>query len=93
MPKVVLQGYIIVPENSLEQVEEALTHHIELTRKESGNLIFKVTADENNRCRFNVYEEFTSRESFSSHQDRVGKSKWGAVAVNVERHYEIIDLE
>ncbi len=89
MPKVILQGYIIVPDSSLEKVEEELAKHIELTRKESGNLIFEVTTDVKNHNRFTVYEEFVSQDAFDSHQQRVKGSRWGEVTTDVERHYEI----
>jgi quinol monooxygenase YgiN len=70
-----------------------LINHIELTRQESGCLVFKVSQDTENLNRFNVYEEFTDRNSFANHQDRVRQSTWGAITENVERHYEITDVE
>ncbi len=83
----------MVPEPDVAAVKIELINHIELTRQESGCLVFKVSQDAEYSNRFNVYEEFTDRESFASHQDRVSKSKWGAITVNVERKYEIIDVE
>jgi (4S)-4-hydroxy-5-phosphonooxypentane-2,3-dione isomerase len=93
MSKVILKGHIIVPTADLVAVKNELTTHIDLTKLESGCLVFEVSQDSENLNKFHVYEEFTNRESFSSHQDRVGKSRWGSVAVNVERHYEITDIE
>jgi autoinducer 2-degrading protein len=93
LSKVILKGHIIVPTADLIAVKNELTTHMALTKQESGCLVFEVSQDAENVNRFNVYEEFTNRESFSNHQDRVGKSKWGAVTVNVERHYEITDAE
>lgn len=93
MAKVILKGHIIVPDSDIAAVKIELTNHIELTRQESGCLVFEVSQEAENLNRFNVYEEFTDRESFASHQDRVRESKWGAVTVNVERHYEITDVE
>jgi quinol monooxygenase YgiN len=95
MAKVILKGHIIVPDSDIAAVKMELVNHIELTRQESGCLVFKVSQDTENPNRFNVYEEFTDRNSFANHQDRVRvrQSTWGAITVNVERHYEITDVE
>ena len=92
LSNVILKGHIIVPSADLNAVKDELSTHIALTRQEDGCLVFEVSQDPENINKFSVYEEFTNRESFSNHQDRVGKSKWGAVTVNVERHYEITDV-
>ncbi|MEH6650902.1 MAG: antibiotic biosynthesis monooxygenase [Motiliproteus sp.] len=89
MSKVVLEGYILVPDADLHAVEQELPSHIKLTREEEGCLVFKVLQDEENINRFNVYEEFASQNSFELHQQRVRHSKWGAIAINVERRYRI----
>jgi len=93
MSKVILEGHIIVPDADLNAVKEELDNHIKLTREEDGCLIFNVTQDSANKNRFNVYEEFTSRDSFANHQDRAGKSKWACITKNVKRHYKIKDTE
>ena len=93
MSKVILKGHIIVPSNDLVAVKNELTIHKALTKQEYGCLVFEVSQDAENVNRFDVYEEFANRESFSNHQDRVGKSRWGEVTVNVERHYEITYVE
>ncbi len=93
MSKVILKGHIIVPTPEITAVKEELATHIELTRQESGCLVFEVSQDTDNINRFDVYEEFVDRNSFSKHQDRVRESKWGTVTVNVERHYQITDVE
>ena len=93
MTKVILKGHIIVPDSDIAAVKMELINHIELTRQESGCLVFKVSQDTENLNRFNVYEEFTDRDSFANHQDRVRQSMWGTITVNVERHYEITDVE
>jgi autoinducer 2-degrading protein len=93
MAKVILKGHIIVPDADIAAVKMELINHIELTRQESGCLVFKVSQDTENLNRFNVYEEFADRSSFANHQDRVRQSTWGATTVNVERHYEITDAE
>ena len=91
MPKVTLQGHIIVPNADLESVKRELINHIELTRAEDGCVVFEVTQDSDNKNRFNVYEEFVDQLSFESHQQRVGQSAWGKITVNVERHYKITE--
>lgn len=93
MTKVILKGHIIVPDADIAAVKMELINHIELTRQEGGCLVFKVSQDSENPNRFNVYEEFTDRDSFAMHEDRVRQSTWGATTVNVERHYEITDAE
>ena len=91
MPKITLEGHIIVPSADLESVKNELLNHIELTRAEDGCVIFEVAQDSNNKNRFNVYEEFVDQKSFSSHQQRVGQSAWGNITINVERHYQITE--
>lgn len=93
MNKIVLKGYIVVPNSDLTAVKEELSVHIDLTRKEEGCLIFEVTQDENENNKFHVYEEFINEPAFSNHQQRVGKSKWGSVTKNVVRFYEITGLK
>ena len=93
MAKVILKGHIIVPDADIAAVKIELINHIELTRQETGCLVFKVSQDAENPNRFDVYEEFADRDSFANHQDRVRQSTWGAITVNVERHYEITDAE
>lgn len=89
MTKITLQGYIIVPESDLTVVKNTLVSHIELTRAESGCIVFKVTVDSLNPNKFDVYEEFCNQESFEQHQIRVKKSTWGKVTHNVKRYYQI----
>ena len=82
-----------MPDSDISAVKEELINHIELTRQESGCLVFKVSQDTEKINKFNVYEVFTDRNSFANHQDRVRKSKWETLTINVERHYEITDVE
>ena len=93
MSKVILQGYILAPDADLANVKEALPEHILLTQQEAGCLVFKVTSDETNPNRFNVYEEFVDRAAFEKHQQRVRESRWGKVTGDVSRHYEISGLD
>ena len=74
------------------QVQAELPSHIELTRKEDGCLVFNVHQDEENKNRFNVYEEFRDQVAFDKHQERAAQSEWAKVTTNVERHYEISNV-
>ena len=93
MSRVTLTGHIIVPEADLEFVKAELDTHIELTRQESGCIVFEVTQDSGNINKFNVYEEFTDKASFTKHQERAGNSKWAVVTKNVERHYSVTGMD
>jgi len=89
MSKVILEGYIVVPDADLLRVQAELPNHIALTRKELGCLVFNVSQCKVHRNRFRVYEEFASQNDFEVHQERVHNSAWGAISRNVERHYII----
>ena len=92
MGKVILKGFIVIPDNDLERVTEALPEHIEKTRSERGCLIFNVASDQKNKNRLNVYEEFESREAFDLHQKRVKESNWGQITANAKRCYQIDEI-
>ncbi|MFM5697156.1 putative quinol monooxygenase [Aeromonas veronii] len=92
MNKVILKGFIIVLYNDLTAVKNELDNHIQLTRSETGCLIFKVNQDPLNPCRFDVYEEFVDEAAFQAHQARVKSSRWGKITVNVERHYTVTGI-
>lgn len=87
MPKVILKGFIIVPEPDLDAVKAELINHKRLTMAEPGCLVFEVVQCTTNPNRFDVYEEFIDRDSFERHQARVKSSAWGKVSANIERHY------
>ncbi len=89
MAKVILQGFIVVPDSELEVVKSELIVHKRLTLEEAGCLIFTVTQDEVNPHKFTVYEEFVDQEAFDNHQSRVKSSEWGKVTKNVERNYQV----
>lgn len=89
MTKIILRGFIVVPDVDLELVKNELVIHKKLTLKEAGCLTFTVTPDEVNPHKFSVYEEFVNQAAFDSHQARVKSSMWGEVTKNVERHYQI----
>ena len=89
MGKIILEGYITVPLEELDEVRAALQTHIQLTNAEPGCLIFKVDEDAAEPGRFYLYEEFVDQEAFDSHQARVKASPWGQISQNVARSYEI----
>jgi len=89
MPQVFLQGFIIVPEDDLDALLQALPVHSELTRQEPGCLSFDVVQDAGNRNRFNVREVFASEAAFEHHQSRAKTSPWGQVSLRAERHYTV----
>ena len=43
MSKVILQGHILVPDNDLKAVTQALVVHKELTLEEPGCIVFRVS--------------------------------------------------
>lgn len=92
MSKVILQGHILVPDNDLEAVTQALVVHKELTLLEPGCIVFRVSQSTLQPNRFEVYEEFTSRDAFEAHQQRVKASEWGKISKNVTRHYQVTDV-
>ncbi|MBS3669214.1 putative quinol monooxygenase [Vreelandella boliviensis] len=87
MSKVILEGFIIVPEPDLIAVQAELINHKRLTMAEPGCLVFEVVQCTINPYRFNVYEEFIDRDAFERHQARVKSSAWDKVSANIERHY------
>ncbi|XAW88109.1 antibiotic biosynthesis monooxygenase [Vibrio sp. CDRSL-10 TSBA] len=89
MAKVTLSGYIVVENEDLAAVKQALAEHKRLTHAESGCLVFDVTPTPGNPNRFDVYEEFVDRNAFEQHQARVKASAWGKITANVARHYQI----
>ena len=93
MSKVILEGYILVPNEDLKAVNEELVNHAALTLQEDGCLVFEVFQSAESLNKFSVYEEFTSQAAFEFHQARVKESTWGSVSKNAKRHYTITILE
>lgn len=93
MSKIILSGFIIVPEADLKAVLEKLPEHIRKTQQEDGCLVFKIEEDPANPCQFQVYEEFINKTAFEEHQARVQVSEWGQVSRNVSRHYKICEQD
>ncbi len=92
MNKIVLKGYIEVPEDKVDVVKEELTHHIKKTRAEDGCIAFEVVQDTENNLKFTVYEEFTDKEAFDKHQERAKESDWGKLTRDYKREYEIKEI-
>lgn len=88
MAKVVLKGHIIIPKTNRQVILDELKKHIDLTRQESGCLIFQITQDNSDADKFWVYEEFVNKEAFDFHQARVRLSDWGRVSCDAQRYYE-----
>lgn len=93
MPKIQLTGFILVDDKDMPAIVNELDRHIALTRQEVGCLMFDVEQDAKNKNKFHVKEEFINREAFEYHQKRVAASNWGKVSVNVERHYQICEVD
>ncbi|MGU5653814.1 putative quinol monooxygenase [Aeromonas allosaccharophila] len=92
MKGIILKGFILVSPSDLAELKDELDNHIQLTRSETGCLIFKVNQDPINPCRFDVYEEFVDEAAFQTHQARVKSSRWGEITINVERHYTVTGI-
>ncbi len=87
--KAILQGYIVVPDEDLDEILNELPIHIKLTREENGCTNFQVDQSPSAVRRFDVYEEFIDQDSFETHQERVSGSRWGMITKNVSRHYKV----
>ena len=87
--KVVLTGYILVPDADLSSVLNALPKHIELSRAEEGCDMFEVAQDQGDHNKFLVREIFRTQQHFDFHQQRVKGSCWERASRNAERHYKI----
>lgn len=90
---VTLEGHIKVPGDRLQDIRNALTDHIRLTRAEPGCLRFDVTEDPDHPGLFTVQETFVDSASFRAHQTRVTASEWGRISAGIPRHYRITGLE
>jgi len=89
MSRVILKGFIVVPEAELSLIIQELAVHRYLPQKEVGCLVFEVTQSAENPSHFDVYEEFIDNAAFNKHQERVKNSRWGEVTGNVERQYSV----
>lgn len=93
MPKIILEGHIVVSGGDLVAVVAELPTHIQLTRQEHGCLRFDITQSPDFENVFLVYEEFVDRVAFDAHQQRIKSSAWGRVGANVQRHYQVTETD
>ena len=93
MSKVILKGYLLVPDEDLAAVRRELPIHFELSKLEKGCLAFDVAFDTDNPNRINIYEEFRDKEAFDFHNARMAGSDWKKTARNVESHIQITGLD
>lgn len=89
MSKVILNGYVMVPDGDLAAVQRELPIHCELSKKEEGCLVFDVAFDAENPNRINIYEEFRDKAAFEFHNARMAGSDWKKAARNVEPHIQV----
>ncbi|CAH0524933.1 putative quinol monooxygenase [Vibrio hippocampi] len=89
MAKVMLTGYLIVPNQDVQAIDQALEEHIQLTRDEPGCLLFYVNKHESIANRFDVCKAFANEAAFEAHQARTQASPWSKVASNASRHYSV----
>lgn len=92
MVRVILSGHLEVPLVDLDAVRQELSSHIEATLAENGCITFEVVESAERAGRFTVYEEFSSRETFELHQERVANSRWGQVAASATRYYTVTEV-
>ncbi len=88
MKKVVLTGYIIIPNDERDEILSAFEIHKKLTLAETGCITFQITPCKDDTNKFMVYEEFINIDAFAEHQQRVKNSAWGKISTNVARHYQ-----
>lgn len=84
-----LTGYMVVPNQDVQAVDEALAQHIQLTRDEPGCLLFYVNKHESIANRFDVCKAFINEAAFEAHQARTKASSWSTVAAKANRHYNV----
>ena len=93
MGKVIVEGYIVASESDLINLKEHLDEHIKLTRAENGCIVFNVEQRNGKELIFDVYEEFSDKEAYYFHQERLKASPWYKATRKVERHYDVSGLE
>lgn len=87
--KILLNGYIDVPDNRLEAVKSALPQHVSLTQAEPGCISFEVVLHETIRGRFIISEVFVDQAAFEAHQVRTKNSDWFKTTEGIPREYSI----
>lgn len=89
MSKIILKGQLIILDEDLNAVLAALPGHTALTKNEPGCLVFEVKQNTENANILEVYEEYESREAFTTHQERTRSSSWWDVTQHCDRQYTI----
>ena len=87
--KIILKGYIDVPQTELEATKKELILHTKLSRAEPGCIVFSVEQNKQEPTKFDVYEEFATPADFEIHQQRVKSSSWGKFSQNFKRSYQM----
>ncbi len=87
--RVYLNGYIDVPKNRLETIQQALPMHVKLSRAEFGCISFEVSPDSAIEGRYHVAEVFIDETAFKAHQLRNQNSQWYKVSNGIPRQYTI----
>ncbi|MEQ5871684.1 antibiotic biosynthesis monooxygenase [Sagittula sp. NFXS13] len=88
-----LSGRLICSsEQEAEAVRRHLSEHIDLTRAEPGCISFNVYPTEDLLI-WTVEEHFQDRDSFTSHQERIRESAWGAATAQIARDYKVTGLD
>lgn len=93
MPRIILEGQIVIYDHDLPTVMAELPIHIQLTRQEEGCLRFEVTQSLSAKNVLFVCEEFIDRGAFDVHQRRVSSSVWGRATQNAQRHYQVTEVD
>jgi quinol monooxygenase YgiN len=83
----------VASESDLINLKEHLDEHIKLTRAENGCIVFNVEQRNGKELIFDVYEEFSDKEAYYFHQERLKASPWYKATRKVERHYDVSGLE
>ncbi|WP_322410993.1 putative quinol monooxygenase [Microbacterium invictum] len=92
MREIRLSGQLVcATEEEAQQVRKHLPEHTRLTRAEPGCIAFDV-APTNDPLTWSVNEQFTNRNAFIAHQERVMSSEWGRATAGIERRYSVDEL-
>ncbi|UNU72794.1 antibiotic biosynthesis monooxygenase [Moraxella nasovis] len=67
MTKVVLKGFIFIPNEKKVQILSALDEHIKLTKQEQGCLVFDIRLDNECQNKYWIYEKFVNKAAFEYH--------------------------
>jgi len=87
--RVYLNGYIDVPADRLEAVEQALPLHVQLTLAEPGCIAFDITPSHAVAGRFEVAEIFENQAAFDAHQTRNRSSAWFKTTEGIPRNFSM----